>query len=364
MRYKENWDETRERFKLWWKGENSGRPLLRIVARKKQPGGIKAVNPPQSLKDLYMGAEYRVDVLRNFCSEHLFLAEAYPSLNLNIGPGSIATYLGAEPIFSEDTVWYEKCIEGSLREFGELRYDNENNWLKQHIEAVRRGVELSLGDFPVNIPDLVENIDILAALRGPQEMCYDLMDEPELVRRYINRIDELYLKYYEDFYQVVKSEDGSCSYTAFNIMGDGRTAKIQCDFSVFMSPQQFRDLIQPSIRKQCNSLDYTLYHLDGPDSVKHLDAILEVEGLRALQFTPGAGKPDAGDETWFPIYDKVINAGKSLWCMLTEDNLLKNVEHADRIVKRYGCKGVYLLFPVMDEDDAYNLLSRADKEWK
>ena len=57
----------------------------------------------------------------------------------------------------------------------------------------------------------------------------------------------------------------------------------------------------PSLQQQCQKLDYTLYHLDGPDAIKHLDALMEIEELDALQWTPGAGKPDGGDELWYPI---------------------------------------------------------------
>ena len=37
MKYKENWDETKERFKAWWERSAIDRPMLRLVARRREP---------------------------------------------------------------------------------------------------------------------------------------------------------------------------------------------------------------------------------------------------------------------------------------------------------------------------------------
>lgn len=36
-------------------------------------------------------------------------------------------------------------------------------------------------DFYVDMPDLMENIDVLASLRGAQDILFDLLDEPEMI---------------------------------------------------------------------------------------------------------------------------------------------------------------------------------------
>lgn len=53
------------------------------------------------------------------------MAEAFPSVEINIGPGSMATYLGSEPYFAWDTVWYAPCVKEDWRRFGPLKYDAE-----------------------------------------------------------------------------------------------------------------------------------------------------------------------------------------------------------------------------------------------
>lgn len=364
MKYVTNWEETQQRFIAWWRGEPMDRPLLRVIARRNQPlERLEPIKSAQTPEELHLDAERLVKECRNYCRTHTFLAEAFPSVDINMGPGSLAVYLGVEPIFAWDTVWYKEIVKNGWKAFGSLKYDPDNYYWKKHLEIIKRAQKIAKGDFFINIPDLIENLDILSAMRGPQDFCFDLIDEPDMMKQYIKQVDELYFNYYNEMYDIVKGEDGCSSYTAFHIWGPGRTAKIQCDFSALMSPRQFRDFAQSSLRKQCQQLNSSVYHLDGPDAIKHLDALMEIEELNALQWTAGAGQPDGGSEKWYPIYDKVRDAGKSLWIALYDGSIQDCMDKADLLVKRYGSQGMYLIFPEMEEEEAQNLLRKAEKEW-
>lgn len=365
MRYKDNWEETKKRFIAWWRHSSIGRPIIKVIARLEEPiEPLETVESPKTPMEHHLDVERKIKELYNFCRTHLFLAESYPSLDINIGPGSMATYLGSEPVFSWETVWYNPCITSSWDDCGPLRYDEDNYWWKLHLGLIRKAKEIVKDDLYVNIPDIIESIDILASLRGAQNLIYDLIDNPETVKWYIKQIDELYFKYYDPMYEIVKDNDRGSSYTVFDIWGPGRVAKVQCDFSAVMSPKQFREFFIPSLIYQCSRLDFVLYHLDGPDAIKHLPAILELEKIDAIQWTPGAGKPDGGSEDWYPIYDMVKRAGKSLWISITDGDYDDWIRKADRIVKRYGPDGLYILFPIMDLEPARELIKKAEMDWK
>jgi 5-methyltetrahydrofolate--homocysteine methyltransferase len=98
--------------------------------------------------------------------------------------------------------------------------------------------------------------------------------------------------------------------------------------------------VVPSLTRQCRELDHSLYHLDGPGAIKHLDALMEIRELDALQWTCGAGQRDGGCERWYPIYDKVREAGKGLWIMLYDGGPKDWAESAKRLTGRYGKKGL------------------------
>lgn len=364
MKYKDDWIVTQEKFKLWWQGKNSGRPLIRIVAERDivlEP--LEEVKTAATPQELYLDVDNNLIIYRNYCKSHIFMGEAYPAFSCDLGPGSMALYLGAEPNFSYDTVWFRECIK-EWKDWQELKFNSDNHWWKTHLNMLQRAKEASNGDFFVNIADIIENLDIPLVMRGTEKLIYDMMDEPETIKRCVRQIDDAYFKYYNAMYEIVKGEDNSSSYTAFHIWGPGKTAKVQCDFSAMMSPNQYREFVLPSLKKQCKQLNQSLYHLDGPDAIKHVDAIMEIQNLNALQWTCGAGQPDGGCEKWYPIYDKVRSAGKSLWIMLYDGTPKDWVQSAEKLIKRYGTSAMYLTFPDMDEKTAKTIMEKVEREWR
>lgn len=293
----------------------------------------------------------------------VYLAEAYPQTNINLGAGSLALYLGCKPEFREDTIWFEPTVE-EWKTHAPLSIDRANRWWNHHITAISRQVELSGGRYLVNIPDLVENIDILSALRGPQRLCFDLLDEPEEIERRRLQVDDAFEEAYDEFYSIIKGGAGSSSFTAFRIWGPGKTAKIQCDFAALIGPDQFRDFVVPSLKRQCEFLDYTLYHLDGPDAIRHLPALMEIEQLNALQWTPGAGQADGAAEEWYPIYEQARAAGKSLHISVYDGSYDDMWNGCSALVSRFGPEGLYVLLPAMPETIALQFLERANSSWR
>jgi len=338
-----DWQKIYDRFEEWWQRVEMKKPLMYITAAGKK-GNPVPLEKPVDPKALYADPRYIVTKYRNYCETHYFLADAFPAVSVNLGPGSMALYLGSEPKFTWDTLWYEESLD-SPGKFKNLSFYAHNKWWLKHQEIIREAVKLAGNDFYISIPDIVENVDILSALRGPQNFCFDIIDEAEAVKRGVEKIDDLYFSYYDAFYNTVKSPEGVSSYTAFQIIGRGKVAKIQCDFCAMISPEMFRTFVQPSLRKQCRQLSHSMYHLDGPDAIKHVDALMEIKELDALQWTCGAGKPDGGSPVWYPIYDKVRDAGKGLWIKMEDGGPKEWAESAKRLVLRYGKKGIYFLFP-------------------
>jgi 5-methyltetrahydrofolate--homocysteine methyltransferase len=60
----------------------------------------------------------------------------------------------------------------------------------------------------------------------------------------------------------------------------------------------------------------------------------------------------------------VRNAGKSLWISIEEGNFDDWIKKADKIVKRYGADGLYLLFPVTELEIAEELIRKAEMDWR
>lgn len=363
MKYKENWTESKQRWTQYWQRANTGRPIMHLVGKKPDATPLPEEMQAKDLHDRYLSAQGKVQRFRHYCENHVFLAESFPNLSVDFGPGSVAAYLGSDIIFSEDTVWFEPFVK-DWTTYPDIVFDPENKWWKKHYQLVKEVQKLAGDDFYVAIPDLMENIDVLASMRGMQDMIFDMIDHPEEVLKRIYQVNDVYFEYFDRFYDVVKNEkDGGSCYTVFQIWGEGRTAKLQCDFSALMSPDNFREFIQEPLRQQAQKVDNVLYHLDGPDAIKHMDALMEIKEIDALQWTSGDHGPDGTLEDWDVIYDKARRAEKALWIRVYSGKYDDWVRGAERIIKKYGSKGLFLMFPNMPLEQAEELLQYAEKNW-
>lgn len=349
MLNKTNWEQTKQRWNAYWNRSLTGLPLMCIVAEKPN-----AVDPERSaflkardMYDKYRDAARIAERYRYWAETHAFLADSFPNVSLDFGPGSMAAYLGSEITFSPGTVWFSECVE-EWDGYPALQFDPENKWYREHIQLFRDVRRLAGDDYYLAIPDIMENIDVLASLRGAQNTIFDMMDEPEEVEERIRQVQALYYRYYDSFYEIAAREENgakaSC-YTVFQIWGTGKTVKLQCDFSAMMSPKQFRHFIQPALAEQAKHADHVLYHLDGPDAIKHLPALMEIGEIDALQWTSGSYNPDGTHEMWFDIYDCARRAGKNLWVQVYNGAVEDWIQRIDTLVSRYGSNALFLYFP-------------------
>ncbi len=337
------------RFEDWWRGEGKGLPLMWLVARR--DGANASALAPKDDEDRYIGAGLKLSQIKAELANNLYLGDSYAQASSSIGPGSLAVYLGAKPVFAPHTVWYESCLT-DIRERPPIVFDPGNGWFARHMETLKALRAEAGDDYIVNIPDIVEGIDILAALRGTQDLLVDMMDDPDAVIGAAGEVENAYFPCYDRIYDLVKTGDGVSSYYCFCVLGRGKVAKVQCDFSAMISTGQYRRFALPGLREQIKRLDRSIYHLDGPDAIRHLPAIMEIGELNALQWTAGAGKPDGASPEWYRIWDQVAAAGKGMWVQIYDGGVDGWIESADRFIDRYGKRSCYLIFPYMSERDA------------
>ncbi|MDR1807087.1 MAG: hypothetical protein LBR33_04105 [Propionibacteriaceae bacterium] len=382
---KANWPETQARWAAYWRRENTGRPLMCVVARepateaafqRARAEGRRLFSVlcegadatlPRDLEPLDPADQYRTAArldarYRHFLATHRFLAESFPNIDPNFGPGSLPAYLGSDIVFGPDTVWFDRCVD-DWATWPPLRFDPANPWWAEHYRLVADLVTLAGGDYLVPLPDLGENIDVLAALRGPTGLLLDTMDCPDEVDRRVAEVTDVYFEFYDRFYDLVQAADGSSAYTVFQVWGPGRVSRLGCDLSAMLGPDHFRALVLDSVRTIAGRLDQVLYHLDGAEAIRHLDALMEIDEIDVLQWTPGNHGPDGTAEQWDIVYDKARAAGKAIWVKVHNGGVDDWIAHTDRLIARYGSRGTFLHFPEMSLAEAEKLLDHAERRW-
>jgi 5-methyltetrahydrofolate--homocysteine methyltransferase len=206
-----------------------------------------------------------------------------------------------------DTVWFERCIEDP--DEARFEYDPDNFYWRFCLEAHRRTLEHSRGKFLHQFPDLIEGLDTLAAMRGTERLLVDLIERPEWVHASLRKITDLWFHYYDILYDMIRDEVGGSVFWAW---APGRMVKLQCDISANISPAMFEEFMVPVLVEMTERVGYSMYHWDGPGAIVHLDALLGVPRLTMIQWTPGAGQPNTWDSHWWPLYHRILDAGKKL----------------------------------------------------
>ncbi len=352
--------ETKQLFEAWWKGTKVDAPLVSIVANtnKDYSESFKRKYANISPYDFHLSPEYRCDeVEERILRTKKYYGQSFPFVDLNIGPGSLSTYFGCAPQFSMDTIWYDAIDCNELADILHYEFIQEGGWWQKHIELVTEAVKRADERYYIGIPDIQEGLDILSAMRHPAELCLDMLDVPEEVLQLKDKIDKAFYPCFDKMYDLVKDPiDDYNVFTAFHIIGKGKTGKVQCDYSALISPDMFDEFGIPEISRQCDYLENSLYHLDGKDAIRHLDSVLGMKSLNALQFVAGAGQNDPASDEWLFIYDKVRAAGKSLWISIYDGPVERWIERAKMLQKRYGNDGLYLIFGDTNEVGAEKIL--------
>lgn len=347
--WKANWKQTQQRFQKWWNGEGLlvgmwGAPEASRCVHENVPAPAK----PATMDERYCDAEFRAAENHFRLSRSSFPLDVLPTATTDLGPGSLAMFLGSPPGFAEDTVWFHPCIEQELEpeKLPPLRFDDNNPWWKISENVIRACVERSRGKYIVGCPDLIENMDVLSSLRGGQTLCVDLIERPEWVEKKIWEINEVWFAAYQRIYDLIKLDDGGSAFGAFYIWGPGKVAKLQCDASAMFSPRMFKQFVAPALTAQCAWLDHSLYHLDGTQAMVHLDSLLAIEPLDAIEWTPQAGIETGGHKRWHDLYRRILAGGKSVQVVNVE------LDEIRPLLDAVGPNGVYMLIQFKDEREA------------
>jgi hypothetical protein len=339
--WKENWPESRQHYLDWWAGKGLVISMWGHFEKEGPPHAeVERPAPARDRRQYWFDPDWRAASLHYHLSRSSFKADVLPVANTQLGPGSLAAILGAELSAGEDTIWIHPRPEQS----DAIALDEANEWWQLHLALIQACKQRAQDSYFVGCPDLIEGLDTLAALRGTQPVLLDIVDRPEALERQLQAVNDAWFQVFERIYRVINLA-GEMAFCYFSLWAPGRMAKLQCDLSGMISPRNFRRFVQPYIREQCQKLDYAMYHMDGVDALRHLDALLEIAELNAIQWTPGVGQPQGGDPSWYSLYRRVLAAGKAVMPSLVE------VSELQPLLDSIGPAGVHVLANLRSERD-------------
>ncbi len=249
---------------------------------------------------------------------------AFPWLEAMLG---IQVQVGNESIWAKEGGFDYQNID-------KLDLSKDNPWRRKYLEFVA-ALQDRYGDrYPVGQPILRGTSDMVAALRGSQQMIFDLYDRPEEYQRLAGVCTGFFIELVRDQLAITRPLRGGYEVEQFTLWAPGGIVRMQEDASALFSPDLYVKYLRGEDQRVASSFPYNVIHLHS-SSLLLLDRIVEVEALKCIQINKDQG--GWGVPKMLPLLKMVQKKGKRLLIRGKLDR-----EDLARLRKELSPDGLYL----------------------
>lgn len=349
---KPDFDECIARIYAWYEQRVLDRPPVRFHHHNVQYERHRSVAGPwATARDRWLDVEFQIRTFVESLEKAEFLGETFPVFWPNLSAVVYNLLLGQEPVFDDVTAWVHPCVD-DLDRLPDLHVQWKNDYFLGVEALTRRALDAAEGRFLVGYTDMYAGIDCVLGLRGMERICLDFLNRPEQIKRLIDTTWAEYPKVYRHFDRMLKSRD-QLSVTWMNLPSFETFNVLACDFAVSIGPRQFDEYCMPVLRREAELFTHNVFHMDGTGVARHVDSILTLPNVAAVQWVQGYGV-DEPIMQWVPLIEKIQRAGKSVIVDLKLDEL-------DDFIKTVDPTGIMLWVPAEPKDQR-EVLDRV-KKW-
>jgi hypothetical protein len=371
MVYKPDWEQAKKRFLAWWNHQVIDRCCIAVHAPRKDSDlpplpdlqyelwldGLDEIadDDQAAIQHWWTDPELNCQRAMRWFENSYFAGEALPVTQVDWGAMAMAAMFGSPPVYTKTTVWYRPVIHDWDSWHWHFNAETDPTW-GDMLAILERFLEDADGRYFVGSPELGNGADVLSLMRGMDRLALDLYTHPEAVKQGVDVICDTWVALMEQVHQLTAAANDDGGILAWlGLWAPGRIDQIACDFSSVISPQMFRQFFVPEVVKMGNWCRYGAYHLDGPACMRNmLDVLLEIEGIDAIQFTPGAGAPPTYSPAYIPRYRNILESGRGLY-------LLVEPGEVEPILAVLPPEGLFLRTFVDSEEEADELLKKVTR---
>ena len=145
---------------------------------------------------------------------------------------------------------------------------------------------------------------------------------------------------------------GQLSVTWMNIPSRGKMHIPSCDFTSMVSAKAFCEFYLPSLLNEVRHMTHNIFHVDGRGVLRHIDKILAIPEINAIQWVQGVGN-DLPILQWIPVIKKIQAAGKGVLVDL-------QLEELEPLIAGLRPDGLFLCIPA-EEKDQPDIIKRLER---
>ncbi len=349
-----DFDMSMKRIYAWFDNAIIDRPPVRFVAHnaflEEAAEDISQLSAADK-KAWWFDADTQVNLFKQSIDGRHFNGETFPVFFPNLGPDVYAAFYGAELEFGEVTSWSTPIVK-EWDDVEKLQLDMNNEYFRKLEELTQAALEQCGGKFLVGYSDLHPGLDCVAAWRDPQQLCFDMIDSPEKVRELADLAIADFERVYNHFDRMLKDHN-QLSVSWMGVPSFERMHIPSCDFSTMISPAFFDEFGLPILQNEVRTMTHNVFHVDGKGVARHLDAILSVPQVHALQWVQGVGDD-------LPIMQ---------WVSFLKDLQAKDVpvivdlnkKELDGFMAEMKPEGLFLWIATDNEEEESEILKRLSK---
>jgi len=339
-----------DKLKAWWNHEDQKNPCIIVSALKDDH---EPIPDTEDLKKHWTDVDFVINRQMKLIKNTNYYGQAVPYHYIDFGASAMHLVLGAEPNYiNKETIWAHPFLD-SLDEVLDVTLDMENFCYHTIKEIAKGSAAISNNHHLIAPYALGGTLDNLAGLYGTENTLVELISNPTKVKITLGHLKNLWIKAFYEIHDIIgRGNNRGCIGWA-GIWAPGTTFPIQEDVSYMISPEMFREFCLPHIMDMMEAMEYSFYHLDGIGAIPHLDALLEIKSLKAIQWQPGAGKERL--DQWYDLIKYILSKGKSV-------QLYANVEEIAPLIENVGTKGLLVVCIDATNAKAEQLMKLYDKE--
>jgi hypothetical protein len=341
-----NRKEIETKLKNWWDNGDQKNPCF--LYNSVSPD-FKEVQT-ETLEQFWTDMDMRIDRSLRINDQTTYLGQSMPFHWLDYNASTMSVILGCEPTFiDEEGVWSNPMVS-SVEEVTDIRLDSSNTYYRILREMNKRLASRVPADEPITFFAMEGITDIVSSLYGVEEFLMDMILKPQEVKAAMEHIKRIWIDAFHDFKQIIYNNRNPESGMGWaGIWSPGTTFPMQEDLTYMISTDMYKEFCVPHVTDLASVLDYPLYHLDGIGAIPHLDALLQIDEIKAIQWVPGAGKEPIAQ--WYELIEKVINKGKSIQVFAKPDEV-------DDLVRHVGSNRLLITVTDASVSEAQDLLDR------
>jgi hypothetical protein len=330
----------------WWHCGEQKNPLLTITLPVEHPVPVPDTDDlERAWFDVDLATARAVASTQNA----LYLGMSVPYTLPNIGSAAMAGVLGAEMEYIDRrTIWARPSCS-TLEDVLAVTWDERHRYCHIIMEMTRQAALQSHEHFFVAPFPLEGTGDIVAGLYGTENLLIAFLEQPELLKRAMEHAKRLWIEGFSAVQDAIALGHNRGTVGWAGIWAPGSTFPMQEDFSYNISNALFREFCIPHIRDIVDAMDYAKYHLDGVPALRHLDSLLEIEKLRAIQWVPGPDREDLHE--WYDLIRYIISKGKSM-------QVFARADEVDDLVRAVGPRGLLIGVSDVTPEEAEHLLAK------